>query len=208
MRTLAQFAFVLMVLATGSASAVDSVRIPIVVHVAELAGQPVAPPAFIDEQLARANEIFGPLGFELTQRAGKALASRHAELTSRSDRDALAPYVRRGAIHCFVVAKLMDVDEAGRERRGVHWHERRKSGVHFVIVSRISGPYVLAHELGHYFGNPLHSDVAGNLMSYTPGEGPPSLDEAQRARVRTTLTRMLASGELIAIRPARKSPQR
>ena len=35
-----------------------------------------------------------------------------------ADRDALAPYVRKGAIHCFIVAKLMDVDEPGRERWG------------------------------------------------------------------------------------------
>jgi hypothetical protein len=183
---------------TAPASAAAPLRIALVVHMVERDGQAVAPPSFVEEQVARANEIFVPLGFELVVRASKPLAVRHAELVSRADRDALARYVRPGAIHCFIVAKLMDVDEPGRERRGVHWHTRSGSPRHFVVVSKISGPYVLAHELGHFFGNPQHSDVAGNLMSYERAEVAPYLDAQQSARVRAALTRMLETRELVA----------
>lgn len=170
---------------------------PIVVHTVTVDGEPVAPPSFIAAQLERANQIYRPLGFELVAQPGRALPARHAEVVTRAQRDAFARYVRRGAIHCFVVAKLMDVDEPGRERRGVHWHARRSAGVRYIVLSRISGPFVLAHELGHYLGNPRHSDVAGNLMSYIPGEGVPVLDAPQIARVQATLARMIEAGEIV-----------
>jgi hypothetical protein len=172
------------------------VAIPLVVHVAHVAGEPVADQAFWTEQVARANELFEPLGFRFDARLGTPLAQSSAELTTRSDRDRLARHVRRGAVHCFVIAKLMDVDEPGRERRGVHWHARTRP-VRYVIVSKISGPYVLAHELGHYFGNREHSDVAGNLMSYTRAEGAPFLDAAQQRRIRETFAALLKRGEIL-----------
>lgn len=174
-------------------------RIPVVFHVAQSEGQPVAPPAFIAEQLAAANTIFGPLGIELVDKEHVPLLGTHAELVTRADRDALARHVRRGVIDCFVVAKLMDVDEPGRERRGVHWHARPAPHANFLIVSKISRPYVLAHELGHLFGNREHSDVPGNLMSYTRAEGPPFLDETQVGRVRRALSAMLKSRRLVAL---------
>jgi len=175
-------------------------RIPLVFHVAERAGEAVAPGSFLAEQLAAANEVYGPLGIELVDTAHVPLEAAHAELVTRSDRDALARQVRKGAIHCFVVARLMDVDEPGRERRGVHWHPPRP-GQSFLIVSKISMRYVLAHELGHLFGNPKHSDVPGNLMSYTRTELPPFLDRAQVRRVQRTLALLLKEGTLVPLAP-------
>jgi len=189
-------------LATGLARADTPVRLPVVFHVAQREGQPVAPAAFIAEQLAAANTIFRPLGLELVEKERVPLVGEHAELVTRADRDALARHVRKGVIDCFVVAKLMDVDEPGRERRGVHWHPRRPPLQSFLIVSAISKPYVLAHELGHFLGNREHSDVPGNLMSYTRAEGPPFLDEAQIRRVRRALTAMLKSRRLVPLAPA------
>jgi hypothetical protein len=174
-------------------------RIPVVFHVAERNGSAVAPPSFITEQLAAANTIYRPLGIELVERTRVPLAAEHAELVTRVQRDALARYVRRGAIHCFVVARLMDVDEPGRERRGVHWHPRHIPERSFLIVSQISRRNVLAHELGHLFGNREHSDVPGNLMSYQRLDGPPFLDEAQVRRVQSTLAAMLKKGTLVAL---------
>jgi hypothetical protein len=171
----------------------------VVFHVAEREGGPVAPPAFIAEQLAAANAIFGPLGIELVEKERVPLLGGHAELVTRSDRDALARHVRKGVIDCFVVAKLMDVDEPGRERRGVHWHPRRPPVQSFLSVSAISKPFVLAHELGHLFGNREHSNVPGNLMSYTRAEGPPFLDETQIRRVRRALAAMLKSRRLVPV---------
>lgn len=162
-------------------------------------GAPVASAAFVRDQLAQANEIFGPLGIELVLQARDALAPRHAELVTRADRDALARHFRPGTVHWFVVARLMDVDEPGRERQGVHWRARRARHRHFVIVSKIAGSYVLAHELGHYFGNPQHSQVPGNLMSYTRRAPPPFLDDEQVRRVRATLARLRETGELVPL---------
>ena len=180
------------------ARADEPARIPIVFHVVERDGEAVAPPSFIATQLAAANEIYGPLGIEVVDQQHVPLAAAHAELVTRADRDALAPVVRKGAIHCFIVARLMDVDEPGRERRGVHWHPPAPE-LSFVIVSKISKPYVLAHELGHFLGNPKHSDVAGNLMSYAWTVQPPVLDAAQIARVKKTLAAMLKSGRLVPL---------
>jgi hypothetical protein len=196
-RALSVLAMLAMCLFSALARAAEPWRIPVVFHVAERDGQAVAPASFIAEQLAAANSIYGPLGIELVDSEQTSLPPGHAELITRADRDALAPHVRKGAIHCFVVATLMDVDEPGRERRGVHWRPRQTPSPSFVIVSKISKPYVLAHELGHFFGNREHSKVPGNLMSYTRTERPPFLDELQVRRVLRTLTAMLKLGTLV-----------
>jgi hypothetical protein len=189
----------------AAARAHEPSRIPVVFHVAPLEGQGVTPiDSFILAQLAAANTIYRPLGIELVERERVPLAARHAELVTRAQRDALASYVRKGAIHCFVVTKLMDVDEPGRERRGVHWHPRQMPMLSFLIVSRISGPNVLAHELGHLFGNREHSDVPGNLMSYKRADRPPFLDDAQIRRVQRTFATMLKLGTLVPL--ANESP--
>lgn len=176
-------------------------RMPVVFHVAQGhgEGEAVAPASFLAEQLAAANTIYRPLGIELVVLERVPLAARHAELITRADRDALAPYVRKGEIHCFVVAKLMDVDEPGRERRGVHWHPHPAPGRSFLILSKISRPYVLAHELGHMFGNRAHSDVPGNLMSYKRSDQLPFLDAAQARRVQRTLAALLKRGVLVPL---------
>jgi len=184
----------------GSVALADApLRIPVVFHVAERHGNAVAAESFVAEQLAAANTIYNPLGIELVDHERVPLAARHADLVSRADRDALARFVNEGAIHCFVVAKLMDVDEAGRERRGVHWRPRRIPGRSFLIVSKISGRYVLAHELGHLWGNQKHSDVAGNLMSYKRSNLSPFLDAAQIQRVQRTLAAMLKLGTIVPL---------
>lgn len=190
---------VLLCLVGRLARAAEPARIELIFHVAQVEGVPVAPPAFIAEQLAAANVIYQPLGIELVGREGAALPAAHAELVTRADRDALASHVRRGAIHCFVVARLMDVDEPGRERRGVHWHPRPDPRRSYLIVSKISKPFVLAHELGHLFGNPTHSVVPGNLMSYERTTQPPFLDAAQVRNVRRTLATLLKNRRLVAL---------
>lgn len=182
------------------APAAAPVRVGIVFHVATSAAHRAPPEAFIREQLAHANAIYRPLGLELRDGGRETLPERHAKLVTRKDRDALLRFTRRGAIHCMVVATLMDVDEPGRERRGVHWRSRRDAR-HLVILSTLAGPYVLAHELGHFFGNREHSETPGNLMSYTYTGAVPLLDDAQRANVRRTLEQMVASEELKPDRP-------
>jgi hypothetical protein len=179
-------------------------RIPIVFHVAQRDGEDVAPATFIAEQLSAANTIYRPLGIELVDAERVPLAAVHAEVITRDDRDALERYIRPGAVHCFIVAQLMDVDEPGRERRGVHWHPRPRPQNSFLIVSKISKPYVLAHELGHLLGNPQHSDTAGNLMSYSWTVDPPFLDATQIQRIRTTLATLVKSGKLVLVKNAKE----
>jgi hypothetical protein len=177
--------------------AASSVTLPITLHVAQSGGAPVVGEAFVAERIARANEIFAVHGvrFEITAR--KPLPEGHAAMETRADRDALGTYFARGTIHLFCVASLRDVDEPERMRRGVHWRSTTHRGAHFVILSSIDGVDVLAHELGHYLGNPSHSEVPGNLMSYEHTEVLPFLDEQQTARLKRQLKAYLTSRELL-----------
>ncbi|MET0384817.1 MAG: hypothetical protein ABW321_02605 [Polyangiales bacterium] len=209
-RTAAQGLLLSAVLILGSlttAQPAGKVHLGLRLHVAEQSDSPVVDEAFISSRVTRANEIFAPYGvsFEVSSRA--PLAARHALQVSREDRDALAEYGAPGAIDVFIVAALRDVDEPGPDdqphwRRGVHWHAGPRSrfvGRHYVILSSIAGLSVLAHELGHFLGNPEHSHVPGNLMSYEHTDVLPFLDRSQVARLRRALTRYLRSGELRAL---------
>lgn len=175
--------------------------LPLTLHVVEQDGKPVADEGFIAERLARANEIYAPyrVGFVVQQRL--PLAAAHAHLSSRADRDALARYLKRKVINCFVVASLRDVDEPERMRRGVHWHAADSGGAHYVILSILGGRDVLSHELGHFLGNPEHSPTPGNLMSYELGPMLPFLDAAQQKRLERSLRGYFKRAELVPAQP-------
>ena len=167
----------------------------------EVNGAPVASAAFLQERLARANQIFAPYRVAFVLEKRLALRAAHAQLETRSDRDALAGYVGKQVIDWFVVESLRDVDEPERMRRGVHWHARG-TPAHYVILSTLGGPDVLAHELGHYLGNPEHSPTPGNLMCYERGGvEPPFLDAPQLARLERALRGYFSRGELRGARP-------
>lgn len=162
---------------------------PVHVHVApraESASESTTPAVsdeWLREQVATANHLFGPhgVGFRVEERY--RLPERHAMLETRSDRHALGALIDPVRIDVFIVRSLRDVDDPSLMRRGVHWRPAGYPGAHFVIVSAIAGPNVLAHELGHYFGSP-HSPTPGNIMSYERGDGPPFFDRAQGSRIR------------------------
>ncbi|AKF03270.1 hypothetical protein [Sandaracinus amylolyticus] len=143
---------------------------------------PITDDAWLSAQVASANEIFAPhgVGFVVDSRA--TLPDAHARLETRADRHALGARLDPSRIDWFVVRSLRDVDDPSQMRRGVHWRPAGRPGAHFVIVSAISGPTVLAHELGHYFGNP-HSSTPGNIMSYERGDVPPFFDAPQSRRI-------------------------
>lgn len=172
--------------------------LPISAAVGVVEGEPVVEPWWVTEQVARANEIFGPYGvrFDLVER--RELGERWSKLETRDDRHALGALMRPKVINWFVVESLRDVDDTSRYRQGVHWRPRgQPQGTHFVVTSKIAGRSVLAHELGHFFGNRLHSKIPGNLMSYTHTESRPYLSAFQAARVERFARRFLASGELL-----------
>jgi hypothetical protein len=170
--------------------------LPIALTVAETEGGPVVSEAWIAERMAQADAIFAPaaLAFRIRERA--AMGAPHVAMEDRSDRHALAEALAPGSINVFVVGSLRDVDDPSRMRQGVHWRSPRVPGSHYVILSSIAGPSTLAHELGHFFGNP-HSATINNVMSYErDGAVPPFFDAAQLRRIRARARRFLESGEL------------
>jgi hypothetical protein len=173
--------------------------LPIAFQIASDGTRPVVEPGFIAERVARANQIFAAYGVQFVAAATDALAGEHTALETAADRDVLGANVRRGVINCFVVGSLRDVDDPTQMRRGVHWHSRAYAGTHYVVLSSIAGPDVLAHELGHFLGNPKHSETPGNLMSYMRTEALPFLDAAQSQRVQRRVREYLRSGELRAV---------
>jgi hypothetical protein len=98
------------------------------------------------------------------------------------------------------VESLRDVDEPDRYRMGVCW--RRGDGKPYVIVSATARPTVLAHELGHFFGNG-HSSVPNNVMSYIRTDAEVFFDAKQIAIVRSTALRHQADGWIARLGPPR-----
>lgn len=177
----------------------DTTVLPLALTVADHEGAPVVDDAWLDEQVANANALFAPHGVSFRVVERHMMDGSHARLEDRGDRHVLGHLLHPQRIDCFFVLSLRDVDDRSRYRQGVHWRPRGEAypeRAHFVIVSSIAGPTVLAHELGHYFGN-RHSDVPGNIMSYERGDGPPFFDDDQGRRIRFSLRRFLRREELV-----------
>jgi len=173
------------------------------ITVAREGDDPVVDDAWIDAQVRVANEIFAPTGVSFRVVERHTMDGSHARLEDRVDRHVLGRTLHPGRIDVFLVRSLRDVDEPSRMRQGVHWRPRGEEyppRAHFVIVSSVAGPTVLAHELGHYFGN-RHSPTPGNIMSYDRGDVPPFFDAGQRARIRFSARRFLRRGELVPAEP-------
>ena len=180
------------------------VTFPISIAVALEDGAPAASDAWIGAQIDDANELYAPLGVRFRWTLRREISPDHAQMHGRGDRDALAPLVERNVIDVFVVAALEDVDEPGRYRKGVAWTSK-PDGKRFLIVSKIAPRTVLAHELGHFFGNG-HSDVPDNLMSYSRTGGRVFLDETQIDRIHLFSRRFMAAGRLADVGPPRFLP--
>lgn len=175
----------------------------VAVHVAEPEGVPVRDDAWIDAQLAEAERLFGPVGVHfrwVVRTIGKPGKNR-VDVETREDRDAFADGLEPRLVNVFVVRSLMDVDEPGRVRRGVTWTQR-KDRRRYIVLSSISMPSVLAHELGHFFGNG-HTTVVDNLMSYERGGGVVFLSAEQKSRIAEVATRFATTGFLDVLGPPR-----
>lgn len=169
-------------------------------------GQPVVDRAWLVAQIERANAIFAPYDLQFALGPTETLDSPIDAMT-RAQRDALARKVVPEVINLFIVGTLMDIHEPGRTRSGVHWKAVREGErVHCVIMASYAKEGILAHELAHFFGNPKHRHVLGNLVGYLPGPGLPTLDPDQEKRMRRALRRMLKSGELTPRAPPSPAP--
>jgi hypothetical protein len=162
------------------------------------AGKPVAQPEWLTEEIDAAAALFTPFGVRFAKTDGAPLEARLAHVETRSDRDALAAHRASHVIDVFVVSSLRDVDDPGQMRRGVHWHA--PSGAHYLILVASAPTTVLAHELGHYFGNP-HSHVADNVMSYERTGAPVFFDADQGKRIAAKAHAYVRSGELLPATP-------
>ena len=178
--------------------------------VVDAGGQPLFPAARFAAQLAGANRHFGPVGIGFEVREVTTLPPDRAILRSARARDALSRHARtRESIDVFLVGTLVDIDAPGT-RRGVHWRWRRDRTRTWVILSRKTPApsFLLAHELGHFFDLP-HTRSPASIMCKRlraeplPGEW--TFTRSERARIRSKLKGLLASGRLRAHRSAARA---
>jgi hypothetical protein len=172
---------------------------------------------FLLEQLATANRLHAPAGLGFEVAAIEPLDATLAAIETRTDRDALgaersqlavaeprpsAPRTPR-VVDVFVVSRLANVDAPAEtptaQIRGVHWRLRRDRARRWIILSRISPPHVLAHELGHYFGLP-HSNEPRSLMN----TGPTALPSAERFFLPKEVAVITARAKRFLAEPAQK----
>ncbi len=161
------------------------------------------PTAFITSELAGANLLFAPAGLTFELSAVEPLTAAESVIATRAQRDALGrARFARGVVTAFFVDQLWDVDAPKaepRQIRGVHWRDRADRQRRWVVVSRISPPHVLGHELGHFFGLP-HSTDPASVMNKTPRTAPPPEERGFTAReqaiIRASAKRFLKDGTL------------
>lgn len=190
----------------GEAAAADPASDPIFGLAIAIArddkGERIVDDAWVQRQIDDANGFFAPLGARFRWTIEKPLPEPHGELHTRANRDALTPLTETNMIDVFVVRALEDVDEPGRYRMGVCWTGR--GGKRFIVIAQTARPTVLAHELGHFFGNRQHSTVVNNLMSYSRDGGTVFLDERQARTIQRFTTSFLETGRLIDVGPPRR----
>lgn len=184
-------------LTTSTVSGQPTNTLPIVFRVAEDIA-PVVGPRWIDEQLRWANRVFAPTGMRFQVLEVVAMPEKYRDVDTIYARNRLERFVRGGVVNCFVVGRLRDIHDPTQMRRGVHWQVSGVSPKHYVILSKTGPPTTLAHELGHYFGIPEHSSVAGNIMSYVHGDHP-AFDSEQTERVRRAAFEDLRMGRLFTL---------
>ncbi len=156
-------------------------------------GTPIRDDAWIDSQIDDANQLFSKAGVRFRWTHKMKLPERYAAVRTRADRDALGALISdRTTIPIFIVRSLEEAGDAWQPRMGICWKKQ------YLVVAANASPTVLAHELGHYFGNE-HSSVSDNFMSYSRTGRDVFLNALQIDIIRATTVRFLEMGPLRAL---------
>jgi hypothetical protein len=163
-------------------------------------GNPVQDPEWIGGGVAATNRLFDEVGIHFTLATVTFLSSKQEVVHSKADRDRLGhDRWSKGPIHWFVVGRLDNVDEDG-EIYGVHWRDRKATHHRWVILSKISWPFTLPHELGHFFGL-SHNAILGSIMNKAGNDSSRMstrrFTETELPVIRKHLARKLKKGELV-----------
>ncbi len=187
--------------ASGGVPVSPRVQVGVRVFALEDDEHPAVPREWFRARLDHANRLFDPIGVEFVVDSWQRLRVASAAVDTRAQRDGLgAANPHQGQVDVYLVSRLTDVDAPPAEIRGVHWRLRRDISQRWVIMSAISGPMVLAHELGHFFSLP-HGVETTSIMNKRPRSDPPWEERVFTRREQTTmvaaLKRMLESRRLV-----------
>lgn len=179
------------------ALAAQTIEVPLTIHVASFAGEPVVSDERIMAAVERARRELAPYGITLIVRGIERMPMRDADIDTGEQRFELATTAPRdGTVHVFYVERLALTNPNKSDRRvsGMHWryhgvkpeHRRRE----YVAVAHNAPATTLVHELGHAFGL-RHEDDFDNLMCSCRRGQRPTFTARQGKRLRNGAKRFL-----------------
>ena len=170
-------------------------------HVVFEGDEPVESPAWLADRVSEANRLFAVIDVGFRVAKAERIDAQWSHVATRLQRDEIgADKFKPGVVHLFVIGQLDDVDVADSQIRGVHWRLRRDTTKRWILMSKISGPMVLAHELGHFFSLP-HSTYGVSIMNKRPRDEPPwekrRFAKPEVEKMRAARDAMVAEGMLV-----------
>jgi len=186
---------------TTDCVAKELVTIPVTVHMLSDDEGAAAGAEEVDRWLTKASELMADAGVTFRAASLKTETMDSAIVPSVAVRNQLVSRAKfDGTIHLYVARKVSDIDKEGGWIAGVHWRywgsKKSMKGQHCVILSASAcGVETLAHEFGHFFGEP-HTKAPDNIMCSPGRRAGATFSAAQITRIKADLAARLRSGEL------------